>query len=135
MDKYRPEVRSRIMSCVRSKDTKPEVLVRKLLFSSGYRYRIHCRNLPGKPDIVFPKKRKIIFVHGCFWHLHECAEFRAPKTKTDFWITKLKNNKQNDFRTEKRLKADGWNILIIWECELKNQVTLKTKLQDFLEER
>jgi len=113
--------RSRMMSGIRSKNTKPEVTIRKELFSRGYRYRIHDKLLPGKPDIVFPKKKKAVFVHGCFWHKHGCHLFKWPATRSDFWKAKIGGNYKKDCENNAMLKNDGWNVLIIWECALKGK--------------
>jgi len=106
------------MSLIKSKNTKPELIVRKYLFGRGMRYRINY-NIPGTPDIVFPNKKIAIFVHGCFWHLHGCKYSTIPKTNTAFWKNKLSNNRKRDRLIEDKLTADGWNVYIIWECELK----------------
>jgi len=113
------EQRSRNMSLIRSKNTKPELIVRKYLFGKGLRYRINY-NILGTPDIVFPGKKIAIFIHGCFWHLHGCKYSTIPKTNTDFWKNKLTKNKIRDKLIKDKLTADGWNVYIIWECELKN---------------
>lgn len=113
------------MSRIRSKNTKPEIIVRKFLFSKGYRYRINYK-LPGKPDIVFPGRRIAIFIHGCFWHRHSCKNFVMPKTNTDFWQNKIEGNVTRDLLVVKKLKADGWKVRIIWECELEKEKKLKS---------
>lgn len=108
------------MSKIRSKNTKPEMLVRKFLFSNGLRYRIHVKDLPGKPDIVLPKYKTVIFVHGCFWHGHEgCKYFIVPKTNSEWWLKKITRNKQLDAEQYKKLESENWNIIIIFECKLK----------------
>lgn len=108
------------MRQIKGKNTKPEMLVRKFLFSKGFRYRTHVKNLPGKPDIVLPKYRTVIFVHGCFWHGHEgCKYFVVPKTRTDWWLNKINTNKLNDVKSVSLLKEDHWKIIILWECDLK----------------
>jgi len=120
MDVHEPEVRSYNMRQIKGKNTKPEMVVRKFLFSKGFRYRLHVKNLPGKPDIVLPKYKIVIFVHGCFWHGHEgCKYFVVPKTRTEWWLTKINTNKLNDEKSKTLLKKAGWKIIIIWECELK----------------
>lgn len=120
MDVHEPEVRSYNMRQIKGKNTKPEMLVRKFLFSKGFRYRTHVKNLPGKPDIVLPKYRTVIFVHGCFWHGHEgCKYFVVPKTRTDWWLNKINTNKLNDVKSVSLLKEDHWKIIILWECDLK----------------
>lgn len=122
------------MSRVKSEDTKPEMLVRKLVFSMGYRYRIHDKRLPGKPDLVFASRKKIIFVNGCFFHRHEgCVLARIPKSKMDFWVPKLEGNKLRDVRILASLKQAGWSVLVVWECELKNKSVLRIRLRSFLE--
>jgi len=120
MDVHEPEVRSYNMRQIKGKNTKPEMVVRKFLFSKGFRYRLHVKNLPGKPDIVLPKYKTVIFVHGCFWHGHEgCKYFVVPKTRTEWWLTKINTNQRNDEKSKTLLKKAGWKIIIIWECELK----------------
>lgn len=134
-DTMSPHERSRRMALVRSVDTKPEMIVRKLIYGMGYRYRLHCRDLPGKPDLVFRSRRAVIFVHGCFWHRHSgCKSARMPKSKVAFWKAKLEGNKKRDVRDIGELKTSGWKVLIIWECELKSVKTLTTRLQRFLDE-
>ncbi len=119
-DVHSKEVRSYNMSRIKSKNTKPEILVRKFLHASGFRFRVHDKKLPGKPDIVLPKYRTVIFVHGCFWHGHKgCKYFVVPKTRTDWWKDKIEKNKTNDLRKQKLIKSLGWNVLIIHECDLK----------------
>jgi len=119
-DVHSPETRSYNMSRIKGKDTKPEMIVRKFLFSKGFRYRLHVKNLPGKPDIVLPKYKTVIFIHGCFWHGHEgCKYFVVPKTRTDWWLNKIIGNISNDNRNAELLKLEGWRVLIIWECEIK----------------
>src|SRR5580658_65396 len=132
-DVHSKEIRSYNMSRIRSKDTKPELLVRKFLHKNGFRYRLHVKNMPGKPDIVLPKYKTVIFVHGCFWHGHEgCKYFVVPKTRTEWWLNKINRNKQLDAENIKRLKADKWNVIIIFECDLKTgnmDSTLKTVIK------
>ena len=120
-------VRRRTMQAVKSKDTKPELIVRRLLHAKGYRYRLHNRALPGRPDLVFPSKKKIIFIHGCFWHGHNCERgARVPKTNTDYWTSKIARNRSRDLRTRLELQFHGWRILYVWECELREpEATLK----------
>lgn len=125
-DVHSKATRSYNMSRIRSKDTKPELLVRKFLHKNGFRYRLHVKDMPGKPDIVLPKYRTVIFIHGCFWHGHEgCKYYVVPKTRTEWWLHKIGTNTANDANAEKLLKALGWNIIKIWECELK-----KSSLED-----
>lgn len=133
MDNLSPEGRSIQMSLVRSKDTKPEKLVRKIVFSLGYRYRLHSKDLPGKPDLVFTKKRKVIFVHGCFWHRHaNCKLATTPATRQDYWLPKFQRTIGRDLETQKALREQGWEFLIIWECELKKPDELLRTIQSFL---
>ena len=114
------EERSKRMALVRATDTKPEMRVRKLVHSLGYRYRLHARDLPGRPDLVLRRRRKVIFVHGCFWHQHNCQMgSRMPKTRIGFWREKLEGNKKRDAENERQLKKDGWSVLVIWECQTK----------------
>ena len=126
-DVHSPEQRSYNMSRIRSKDTTPELLIREFLFSQGYRYRLHVKVLPGKPDIVLAKYRAVIFVHGCFWHGHDnCKYFVAPKTRTEFWLNKIEGNKQRDIKNISLLQSGGWNVLTVFECELKQNTQQKT---------
>lgn len=119
-DVHSKEIRSYNMSQIRSKDTKPELLVRRFLHKNGFRYRLHVKNLPGKPDIVLPKYKTVIFVHGCFWHGHEgCKYYVVPKTRTEWWLEKIGKNIENDFKAEELLLSKGWKIIKLWECELK----------------
>lgn len=119
-DVFTPEKRSAIMRAVKSRDTKPEVALRKALFALGYRYRLNVKTLPGKPDLVFPKHRTVIFVHGCFWHGHDCKRGnRTPKTNRAYWTEKIARNKARDLRNAAALEAAGWRVLTLWECELK----------------
>ena len=123
------------MRAVKGRDTGPEMTVRRLAHGMGYRYRLHRKNLPGKPDLVFPERRKVIFVHGCFWHQHTCPRgSRSPKSSRDYWIPKLKRNKQRDAENQARLCEMGWDVLVIWECEMKDQGALKERIAAFLEE-
>ena len=127
MDVHSKETRSYNMSRIRSKDTKPEMLVRKFLHKSGFRYRLHVKDLPGKPDIVLPKYKTVIFVHGCFWHGHEgCKYYVVPKTKTEWWVDKINRNKTIDAQSISSLQSTGWKVLEIWECELKKGPLQKT---------
>lgn len=126
-DVHNKETRSYNMSRIRAKDTKPEILVRKFLFSKGFRFRLHHKKLPGKPDIVLPKYRTAIFVHGCFWHGHDgCAYYVIPKSNRDFWVRKIKGNKENDKRNLYKLIGDGWKVITIFECQLKPKTKQKT---------
>ena len=133
-DSLTPEQRSLQMSRVKSVDTKPEMLVRKLVFAMGYRYRIHDKRLPGKPDLIFASRKKIIFVNGCFFHRHDgCVLARIPKTRMDFWIPKLEGNKLRDRKILASLAQEGWSVLVVWECELKNVPEIRIRLRSFLE--
>ena len=118
-DKLTSEQRHLCMSHIHGKNTKPEVFVRKALWRLGYRYRINASNLPGKPDIVFPKYKTVVFINGCFWHGHEgCKKFSIPETNRDFWIEKIGRNQQRDLDNVTALQSSGWKVLIVWECEL-----------------
>ncbi|WP_040650652.1 very short patch repair endonuclease [Roseovarius sp. 217] len=135
MDILTPEQRSERMSRVRGRDTKPEMLVRRLTHGMGYRYRLHRRGLPGSPDLVFPSRMKVIFVHGCFWHQHldpGCKLARLPKSKLDFWGPKLETNRERDERNLVLLAELGWDVLVIWECQTKNREELQTRIGEFL---
>ncbi len=136
MDTLTREQRSERMSRVRSRDTKPELIVRKLLFAMGYRYRLHVASLPGKPDMVFPVRRKIIFVHGCFWHRHaNCPLARLPKSRKAFWPAKLEGNRLRDGRVRAALRRDGWSVATVWECQLSDIDRLARRLRRFMETR
>lgn len=113
--------RSLCMSRIRGKDTKPEILVRKGLFALGFRFRLHAKDLPGSPDLVFPKHRAVIFVHGCLWHGHACHLFKWPQTNAVFWRNKIEKNKHNDTACQQALRAAGWRVLTIWECALRGR--------------
>ncbi|MFR5857871.1 MAG: very short patch repair endonuclease [Clostridia bacterium] len=121
-DNHSKEVRSRNMSHIRSTNSKPEETVRKYLFSHGFRYRKNVKTLPGKPDIVLSKYKTVIFVNGCFWHKHDCPRFVWPSSNTDYWIPKIQRNVERDQRNMDSLKETGWNVIIVWECELKKAV-------------
>lgn len=126
-DVHEPKTRSYNMSKISGKDTKPEMIVRKFLHANGFRYRLHVKDLPGKPDIVLPKYNSIIFVHGCFWHAHEgCKYFKIPKTRTDWWKDKLFRNKERGEENIRELEEMGWNVVVIWGCELKPKKREKT---------
>lgn len=118
-----PATRSRMMSGIRGKNTKPELMIRKALHARGFRYRLHC-DLPGKPDICLPKHRAVIFVHGCFWHGHGCHLFKWPSTRPEFWRAKIGRNREIDGAVESRLSDDGWRVAVIWECALKGRERL-----------
>lgn len=126
--------RSKQMSLVKSKNTKPEMFVRKLVHAMGYRYRLHDKKLPGKPDMVFKSRNRVIFVHGCFWHRHEnCKLARLPKSRLDFWEPKLEANKERDKLVQKQLTEFGWQFLIIWECQLNDVIALRKRIVKFLD--
>ena len=134
-DTLTPLERGRRMAAVRAKDTKPEMIVRQLLHRLGYRYRLHRRDLPGTPDLVFPSRRAVIFVHGCFWHRHEgCALARLPKSRLEFWRDKLEGNRLRDQKQMNELIAMGWRVLVVWECELKDGEALTRRLRHFLDD-
>ena len=119
-DVHTKKQRSYNMSRIKGKNTKPEMLVRKFLHANGYRYKLHDKKLPGKPDIVLPKYHTVIFVHGCFWHGHaNCKYFVVPKTRTQWWTDKINGNKANDEKAMRALKKDGWKVITVWECDLK----------------
>ena len=127
------ETRSRIMRAVRSKDTEPERRVRSLIWRLGYRFTLHQPGLPGRPDIVLPGRRKVIFVHGCFWHGHSrCSKALPPKSRKEYWIPKLKQNKQRDIRSVAALRALGWKTLVVWQCQLGKSSELAEVLERFL---
>ena len=129
-DVHTIEQRSKNMAAIKSKDTKPELLVRKYLHANGYRYKLHDKTLAGKPDIVLPKHSTIIFVHGCFWHGHKhCKYSTIPKTRTEWWLNKINNNRLRDKLHTKELKKQGWQIITIWECELKKKKLNTTLLK------
>lgn len=120
MDIYNKVVRSQIMSNISGKNTKPEIIIRKIAHSLGYRFRLHKKDLPGKPDMVFPKYKKVIFVNGCFWHGHAgCVRSKLPVTRKKFWKEKIENNKKRDKANKIKLKKLGWEYLVIWQCEIK----------------
>ena len=125
-DNHTPEVRSYNMSHIRSKDTSPEEKVRKYLFAHGFRYRKNVKNLPGKPDIVLKKYNTVIFVHGCFWHMHDCGRFHWPASNENYWRPKILGNVERDRQNIENLQALGWNVIIVWECELKKKVIDET---------
>ena len=137
MDNRSKEARSRNMSNIPSKNTKPEETVRKYMFAQGFRYRKNVSKLPGKPDIVLPKYKTAVFVNGCFWHVHEgCKYFVPPKTNTEFWYAKFKYNQERDERNYQKLRDLGWRILIVWECEIRHgnkEKVLKKLIEDIKE--
>lgn len=134
-DTLTAQARSERMARIRGKDTNAEWLVRRLVHSLGYRYRLHRKDLPGRPDLVFATRRKIVFVHGCFWHRHgesTCKLARLPKSRLDFWLPKLEANAARDARNEAELRAKGWDVMVIWECELTDPAFLRNRIQAFL---
>lgn len=133
MDTRTEEQRRRIMQAVKSRDTGPEMVVRRLLHSLGYRYRLHRKDLPGRPDIAFVSRRKAIFVHGCFWHGHDCPKGRPPKSRLDYWKPKLDGNTERDRRNEEALRSLGWSVLVIWQCETSARQPLARRLHSFLD--
>ena len=124
--------RSENMRAIRSTDTLPEMAVRSLVHKLGYRFRLHRQDLPGKPDLVFPARRKVIFVHGCFWHGHACKTGLIPKTNRDFWLPKLRRNKARDKKNLEALTQQGWDALVIWQCELENGSAVRGRVKRFL---
>lgn len=138
VDTVTPARRSEIMSGIRSKDMKPEMVVRRELHSRGYRYRLHGRDLPGNPDLVFTRRRKVIFVHGCFWHQHAdpaCRIVRLPKSNLEYWMPKLERNVARDAENCARLRELGWEVLVIWECEIRTGSSFLKKARDYLDGR
>lgn len=133
-DNRTPESRSALMARIASKNTKPELAVRRLLHALGYRFRLHRRDLPGTPDIVLPGRRKAIMVHGCYWHGHGCKIGQPPKSKLDFWGPKLARNKERDGEKETLLRAGGWDVTTVWQCETRDPETLVARLIEFLGE-
>ncbi|WP_168795966.1 very short patch repair endonuclease [Paraburkholderia aromaticivorans] len=135
MDSLTPRERSERMARVKAKNTKPELAVRSLVHRMGFRYRLHGKGLPGRPDLVFARRRKAIFVHGCFWHRHQgCRLARLPKTRLDFWLPKLDANAARDRKVERQLAELGWKIMVIWECEVKDQAALMSRIRAFLDD-
>jgi DNA mismatch endonuclease (patch repair protein) len=133
VDWLTPEQRSRNMSAIRAKDTKPELVVRKLVFSMGYRYRLHVKELPGRPDLVFPRLRKVIDIRGCFWHRHTCKDgSRVPSSNHDYWAVKIARNVARDKDNQQKLIDLGWRVLVVWECETKSTAQLFQELRQFL---
>lgn len=125
--------RSKRMSLIRNANTKPEMIVRRLVYRMGYRYRLHVRDLPGNPDLVFRPRKMVIFVHGCFWHQHGCRYYRQPRTKRAFWEPKLARNKARDMEVRKYLRRLGWKTLTVWECQLRRVPQLADRIERFLE--
>jgi DNA mismatch endonuclease (patch repair protein) len=134
-DVHTPDQRSRNMRAIKGKNSKPEMRVRSLIHRMGYRYRLHCKELPGRPDLVFPCRKKVIFVHGCFWHQHPgCRYATRPKTREAFWAEKLKENADRDRRQILELQSFGWKVLVVWECEVREETRLASTLDSFLKD-
>lgn len=134
VDTVAPQVRSRIMAQVKSKGMKPEMQVRRLLHGLGYRYRLHRKDLPGRPDLVFPARRKVVFVNGCFWHFHsDCPRVRMPATNRNYWQTKLERNRARDERNIELLEKGGWAVTTVWECQLQDMASTTERLIAFLD--
>ena len=134
MDSVSPEKRSWVMAQVKGRNTRPEKVVRSILYSMGYRFRLQRKDLPGKPDIVLPKYQAALFVHGCYWHRHDCPNGqRLPKSRLEFWLPKLEGNRERDIQKQALLREQGWNVLIIWECQLRGADTLRENIRAFLE--
>jgi DNA mismatch endonuclease, patch repair protein len=133
-DPLSPSQRSERMKLIRSKNTKVEMKVRRLTHGMGYRYTLHSKALPGSPDLVFPARKKVIFVHGCFWHQHDdCRHYRMPRSNLEFWLPRLQSNRQRDTKNYSQLEHSGWRYLVVWECELKNVDAVASKIRTFLE--
>lgn len=132
MDRLTPERRSALMRNVKGKNTTPELAVRRMLHRLGFRFRLHRKDLPGKPDIVLPSRRKIVLVHGCYWHGHDCRYGRLPKSRLEFWGPKIEANRARDARNLAELEEQGWTVLVVWQCETRNPATLEKRLIDFL---
>ena len=135
VDNLSPKDRSRLMSRVRGKDTKPEMLVRRLAHSLGYRFRLHRRDLPGSPDLVFPNRKKVIFVHGCYWHRHDCRKATTPKSNVEFWQKKFDDNVMRDQKNLDDLASRGWDAMVVWQCQTQQTDDLVDRLVDFLGDR
>ncbi len=135
MDTFSKLERSRIMAAVKSKDTTPELVVRRLVHRLGYRYRLHLRSLPGTPDLVFPSRRKIINVSGCFWHMHGCGRCRIPSSRRMYWVGKLERKRARDRRTRRALARRGWRVLTIWECQTLRAEGVAGRIRRFLGRR
>lgn len=133
MDKLTETARSALMAKVHGKNTLPERMVRRLLHALGYRFRLHYRKLPGKPDLAFPGRRKVIFVNGCFWHGHSCPRGKLPTTRVEFWEAKIAGTKRRDRRNRTAIRKAGWAVLTVWECELRKPLRAVTRMVRFLE--
>jgi DNA mismatch endonuclease (patch repair protein) len=132
MDRFSPERRSWLMSRIRGANTKPKLAVRSLLHGMGYRFRLHRKDLPGTPDIVLPGRSAAVFVHGCFWHGHACKAAKMPKSREDYWREKIEGNRRRDRRKRRQLRALGWQVIVVWECELKRPEALAARLREAL---
>ncbi len=132
MDTVSPKERSRIMASVPQRHSTPEIAVRRLVHSMGYRYRLHRRDLPGTPDLTFISRRKVIFVHGCFWHRHGCRLTTTPETNAEFWANKFRENQERDERVVRQLTRAGWGVLVVWQCEIKDEGELAARIRSFL---
>jgi len=133
VDILTPKERSQRMALIRARDTKVEMVVRRLVHKMGYRYRLYYQKLPGKPDLAFPVRHKVIFIHGCFWHGHKgCAKFRLPKSRLKYWLPKIRRNQQRDKDCIEKLQHSNWSVLIIWECELPALPSLAVRIKKFL---
>jgi DNA mismatch endonuclease (patch repair protein) len=131
MDIVSPAQRSRMMSAIRGKNTYPELVVRSVAHELGLRFRLHSSKLPGRPDLVFPKWKTVVFVHGCFWHRHDCRLAATPKTRVEFWRTKFAANQDRDRNVRSELETSGWCVLVIWECETRNRALVRRRLQSY----
>jgi DNA mismatch endonuclease, patch repair protein len=134
VDRVTPETRSKIMAAVGTKDTGAEMAVRSLIHRLGYRYSLRRTDLPGKPDLVFVSRKKVIFVHGCFWHGHSCRYGRLPKSRPGYWRPKIAANKARDRLRVRQLRSEGWSVLTVWQCELKNERLLEARIRSFLDD-
>jgi DNA mismatch endonuclease (patch repair protein) len=132
-DPLTPAERSERMARIRNVDTKPEMIVRLLVHGMGYRYRLHARELPGNPDLVFRPRKKVIFVHGCFWHQHGCRQYRQPRTKRSFWEPKLAKNRARDVEVKRALRGRDWGVMVVWECQVRKQAVLRNRITQFLD--
>ena len=134
MDRLSKQRRSEIMGRIRGKNTSPELAVRSLIHKLGYRYKLYSKDLPGRPDMVFVRQKKVIFVHGCFWHGHKgCPKGKLPKSNLDYWKPKLKRNKKRDSQNQQMLESERWKVLTVWQCEVKNKENLRNRVTEFLE--
>lgn len=132
MDRVPPVIRSKIMAAVKTSDTGPELLIRKSLHRLGFRYALHRRDLPGKPDLVFPSRKKIIFVHGCLWHGHSCSKGKPPKSRISYWLPKIDTNRRRDSKAVRKLRRSGWSVMTVWQCETRDIEKIVGKIARFL---